>query len=144
METRESFLPETESLFDSYIQRAALTRRFLFTAAERAEYRQWLLHSKRPVTCQTAKERQQNHNNCNRAKNFFELTWLKLTIIGLKQKRTGGSANNDELSTRQPARIKASGAKSSNTRVRNTVAARRYDLRKNRTRSRRAQEGGSA
>ncbi len=62
METHDSFLPEAERLFDSYISSAAENRRFLFTPAERAQYRQWLLDPKWLTVGGTAKERQQQQN----------------------------------------------------------------------------------
>ncbi len=73
MEASEAFLPKTERLFDDYISGAAKNRRFLFTAAERAEYRQWLLHPKKPITGETAKERQQSHNCRNHALTAYYL-----------------------------------------------------------------------
>jgi hypothetical protein len=73
METEAAFLPETEQLFDSYLTTAAQNRCFLFTPGRRAEYRQWILHPKAAITGSSRKERQEQHNNSNRAINSYEL-----------------------------------------------------------------------
>jgi hypothetical protein len=73
METSESFLQETERLFDDYISTTSKGQRYLFTPVQREEYRQWLPHPKRPVTGRTTDERQRQHNIRNRAQSSYEL-----------------------------------------------------------------------
>jgi hypothetical protein len=83
MASAEPFPPDTEQAFDRFINAPDRDKRYQFGHQKRAEYRNWLLHPKSPISGNTRQERQLQYNQKNKALTKFELRsgqlWHKKT-----------------------------------------------------------------